>query len=93
MTEEYDSHELDALDDLMRSEGYRLVAKRIAAVLELETGTITITGRLEGIKEFSEMRERQGFIRGLRCVLQIPGILREEIKHHLRLEAQNALDR
>jgi hypothetical protein len=74
MTQEYDSADLDAILELQRSPGFALFAARVNATLEVE--------RLECEKPSDTWMTHfaQGQVRALRTVLDIPGILRAEIK-------------
>ena len=72
----YDSGDLDAILDFERSAGYHLVEERIQAELIRRQSELEQPG--------SEPEFIRGQIRALRTALEIPGILRKEIKEWLQ---------
>jgi hypothetical protein len=77
-SEPLDSGDLDALIDLERSRGYALVRERILAELErYRTG-------LEADSDIGWTSRLRGKIEALRTVLEIPEILKAEIKGALK---------
>lgn len=80
MTEqrEYTGDELDAIEQLLKSEGYRLLRERVE--LELERWR----GQIEQLQDISTTNLTRGRIYGLRTVLQIADNLHDEVKAALK---------
>lgn len=68
-----DSHEIDALSDLERSEGYKLFCERVDDLIA------TKCRELEGDLDEVKSAKLRGQIKALRDVLTIPKVLKGEI--------------
>lgn len=73
--EDFDSADLDALIELMRSRGYMLVEKRLMETLERK--------RLDLERDGKDVQLLRGEISALRVAIGIPAILKDEIKASL----------
>ena len=77
MKEAYDSGHLEALEECIRSEGYKLIAKRIQATAQAKFRDLV---RPVPPQESDILR---GAIAGLELALEVPDILVREIKSML----------
>lgn len=76
-----DGHEIDALDELKRSEGYELVVERTAEVLadkRVELESHAMVGKPD------EANYLRGMIAGLRLSLDLPQLMAIEIEQDLK---------
>jgi hypothetical protein len=69
-----DSAELDAVKELLASPGWGLVAERIRTEIERRRNA------LEGDLEVVATVKARGGLAALRMVLELPGILRQELE-------------
>jgi hypothetical protein len=75
---ELDSSDLDALEELKLSRGYALVRTRVEEELAGKCR------ELEGDLAAEQTAALRGYIRALRTVLEVPGILEQEITAALK---------
>lgn len=74
MSQDYDSHEIDALTDLERSDGYGVLRARVEQ--QISKYTLALTHQDQ---PHPQMCILQGQIRALRLVLELPESLKKEI--------------
>lgn len=82
MIDSPDTHEIDALEQLLCSDGWRLVAARIREEIErkrdaLESGPLGMNGQGGG------MEYHRGFLAACRMLHNLPGTLTTEIQQQL----------
>lgn len=79
-----DSHEIDALFDLERSEGYKLFCERVDDLIAAKCR------ELEGDLDEAKSAKLRGQIKALRDVLTIPKVLKGEIATDLAATTRKA---
>lgn len=77
--EEFDSGDIDALDDLVRSNGWRILMLSMSMELERRRRDLEAQGRGVEITEFT-----RGYIAGLRLVADLPIALQRQIQAELK---------
>lgn len=78
MTDRYDSSDLDAIRELRRSQGWKLVKQRITD--ELERQRI----EMERPADWGVTNLSRGQVKAFRTVIEIPGILENEISKQVK---------
>jgi hypothetical protein len=84
-----DAHEqLDLIEELTRSAGYRLVAKRIVSVVEQKVDALE-SERM--VTRPDEANYTRGIIAGMKLCLRIPDMMQSEIEEDLRTQTKKAV--
>jgi hypothetical protein len=81
MSEESDGHEIDALDELTRSEGYELLVERIAEVLLQQRSELESRAMAKTPDDANYIR---GMIAGLKLSLDLPQMMTVEIQSDIK---------
>ena len=73
-TTKLDNLDLERLRECVGSEGYQMIAQRVNEAIAKNQAALEVSASWENT------RFVQGFLGGLRCALDVPGILAAEIK-------------
>lgn len=79
--------QLDAIEELTRSDGYKLVAQRIVSVVESKREALEGEGMISRPDAANYAR---GYIAGMKLCLTIPTILQSEIHDELKQQVRKA---
>lgn len=79
MTEPLDTGDVDALDELLGSPGWKLVCERIAVQLVRDQNALQVPGTPDRVSE-----GLRGSIARARMMLKLPKAMREELKAGLK---------